>query len=456
MSDSSLQDDGGGNLKSIWDDPHVVKLPIEHSGQRQWKCLWCNLTFNQWNGTKAVYHLNRVKGYSIKPCSSHSIDECSKRRYEELMRILEAKRKRISNKRVANMVQFQPSAGDSSNESSEESVTTPTELVKVGSVWEDDKIKKWTDQKGQKFWRCFWCNQRFSQWNATKTIHHLNRRKGCDIKPCSAENMDEEHKTRYASLMVSLEAKRRKKNQKLQCNADQDESDDGGTSSPTNVPLSTSITPSSSPLPQYHTSGDSEQYCTVITSSPKSRKKRSRLDMESESESVPTSRLSLPHTMEPNHTTPSSDTNDENESANSQQLPSDPDTETVVSPPSAGPLNSIWDDNYVIRTRRPTGEKCWKCLWCSRVFSQHNATKAIYHVNQYRGNDIQPCTSRDIDEERKKQYRGLMEALKNKRKKQKLQRKGKDIFSSFVEKIIEQHEEEIANNLVNFIEDQKQ
>lgn len=380
------------------------------------------------------------------------------------------------------MVQFQPSAGDSSNESSEESVTTPTELVKVGSVWEDDKIKKWTDQKGQKFWRCFWCNQRFSQWNATKTIHHLNRRKGCDIKvrnnlvcglcaslnaisngyfflflqPCSAENMDEEHKTRYASLMVSLEAKRRKKNQKLQCNVDQDESDDSGTSTPTNVPLSTSITPSSSPLPQYHTSRESEQYCTVITSSPKSRKKRSRLDMESESDSMPPSRLSLPHTMETNHTTPSSDTNDENESGNSQQLPSDLDTETVVSPPSAGPLNSIWDDNYVIRTRRPTGEKCWKCLWCSRVFSQHNATKAIYHVNQYRGNDIQPCTSKDIDEERKKQYRGLMEALKNKRKKQKLQRKGKDIFSSFVEKIIEQHEEEIANNLVNFIKDQKQ
>lgn len=66
MSDTSVQDDGGGSVRSIWDDPHVVKLPVDSGGQRQWKCLWCGLTFNQWNGTKAVYHLNQVKGYSIK------------------------------------------------------------------------------------------------------------------------------------------------------------------------------------------------------------------------------------------------------------------------------------------------------------------------------------------------------------------------------------------------------
>ncbi|CAJ1966485.1 unnamed protein product [Cylindrotheca closterium] len=446
MSDSSIQDDVGGNhLKSIWDDPHVEKLPTEDDGQRQWKCLWCSLTFNQWNGTKAVYHLNQVKGYSIKPCASNAIDDDSKRRYSELMKILEAKRKRISNKRVANMIQYQPSS-DSSNESCEESVATPTEMVKVGSVWEDDKIMKWSDQKGQKFWRCLWCDQRFSQWNATKTIHHLNRRKGCDIKPCSAENMDEEHKIRYASLMVSLEAKRRKKTKKLQCNVEQDDSDEYTTSAAPLPPLSTSITPSSSPRPRY-TSGESGQYCTPITSSSSKKiqkKKRSRKDMESEP-TPPSGRvISLPTSAE--------STADEDEGDNTQEMPSDLDTKPVVSPPSIGPLNSIWDDNYVIRTRRPTGEKCWKCLWCNRVFSQHNATKAIYHVNQYRGNDIQPCTSKDIDEERKKQYKGLMEALKNKRKKQKLQRKGKDIFSSFVEKIIEQHEEEVANKLVNFIE----
>jgi hypothetical protein len=44
-----------------------------------------------------------------------------------------------------------------------------------------------------------------------------------------------------------------------------------------------------------------------------------------------------------------------------------------------------------------------------------------------------------------------MEALRNKRKKQKLQRKGKDLFASFVEKIVEQHDEEVANNLISII-----
>lgn len=152
-----------------------------------------------------------------------------------------------------------------------------------------------------------------------------------------------------------------------------------------------------------------------------------------------------------------------------------PDVQRVK--PSNGTLNSIWDDGHVIKTRKPTGEKCWECLWCQRQFSQWNATKAIYHVNQFRGNDIhvrsqhefvwylvsssfltftfllQPCTSRNIDKEHKRQYRGLMEALRNKRRKQKLQRKGKDVFSSFVEKIVEQHDEEVANNLINILGD---
>lgn len=261
------------------------------------------------------------------------------------------------------------------------------------------------------------------------------------VQPCSAENMDEEHLLRYAKLMVSLEAKRRKKNKKLQCNADQDDSDDClGTGSV--APLSTAITPSSSPPP--FDSKESEHLCRVInTSTPKARKKRSRKDVEVDTSSPEGRVISLSN---------STDSYDENK-IESRQLESDPDGKPFVPSPLSGPLNSIWDDNYVIRTRRPTGEKCWKCLWCNRVFSQHNATKAIYHVNQYRGNDIQPCTSKDIDEERKKQYKGLMEALKNKRKKQKLQRKGKDIFSSFVEKIIEQHEEEVANNVVDLIEE---
>jgi transposase-like protein len=70
MNDPSQEETITG-LKSIWEDEHVTKLPIIDGGQRQWKCLWCNNTFNQWNSTKAIYHLNRVKGYSIKVCRQH-------------------------------------------------------------------------------------------------------------------------------------------------------------------------------------------------------------------------------------------------------------------------------------------------------------------------------------------------------------------------------------------------
>jgi uncharacterized C2H2 Zn-finger protein len=62
---------------------------------------------------------------------------------------------------------------------------------------------------------------------------------------------------------------------------------------------------------------------------------------------------------------------------------------TNSQPPTKNPLTSIWDDDHVQREKTVTGEKFWKCLRCDRKFSQWNSTKAIYHVNQFTGCDIQ-------------------------------------------------------------------
>jgi hypothetical protein len=244
------------------------------------------------------------------------------------------------------------------------------------------------------------------------------------VKPCTSTRIDEEHKQQYEALLSLLDTKREQK-RKLESMETEN-----GVSSDTTLAV------------------------------------RDSNENESDNESALAVR--------------DSNENDSDKKRGLKQARVARDFSAMVetAKPSSATLNSIWDDGYVIKTRKPTGEKCWECVWCQRQFSQWNATKAIYHVNQFRGNDIQvrnmksplfclfsafltlsfssslqPCTSRYIDKEHKRQYRGLMEALRNKRKKQKLQRKGKDLFASFVEKIVEQHDEEVANNLISIIGD---
>lgn len=57
---------------------------INSNGKKQWRCLWCNSTFQQWNATKALLHVHRVTGNHIHRCKSRSIDEAHKKLYAEL------------------------------------------------------------------------------------------------------------------------------------------------------------------------------------------------------------------------------------------------------------------------------------------------------------------------------------------------------------------------------------
>jgi hypothetical protein len=44
-------------LEHIWDCPYIVKNP-----PTGWKCLWCSGVFVPVHATRALYHVNRIKG----------------------------------------------------------------------------------------------------------------------------------------------------------------------------------------------------------------------------------------------------------------------------------------------------------------------------------------------------------------------------------------------------------
>ena len=57
------------SIKSIWDDDQIEKLE-----DNQWKCLWCDVTFQGFNATKALAHVIGTKCMHIKRCTA-SIDQ---------------------------------------------------------------------------------------------------------------------------------------------------------------------------------------------------------------------------------------------------------------------------------------------------------------------------------------------------------------------------------------------
>ena len=57
---------------------------IDSKGQKQWKCLWCGLTYQTWNATKALYHVNKVKRSDISRCKSNAIDAAHRAVYARL------------------------------------------------------------------------------------------------------------------------------------------------------------------------------------------------------------------------------------------------------------------------------------------------------------------------------------------------------------------------------------
>ena len=76
------------------------------------------------------------------------------------------------------------------------------------SIWEDDMVEKFVDDKGKPKWKCLWCNKTFGSWSATKALYHVSKVAGKDVRACSSRRIDDFHQKRYSDLL-SLRSNKR-------------------------------------------------------------------------------------------------------------------------------------------------------------------------------------------------------------------------------------------------------
>lgn len=92
--------------------------------------------------------------------------------------------------------------------------------------------------------------------------------------------------------------------------------------------------------------------------------------------------------------------------------------DSVIAVPAVGStvelLNSIYDDDMVLKYCNANGKQMWNCKWCGLTFSGWNATKALHHVTKTPKQDIKICTVR-IDELHQERYKALLEANSKRR-----------------------------------------
>ena len=77
-------------IKSIWEDGQLEKLK-----NNQWKCLWCDVTFQGINATKALAHFIGTKSMHINRCLA-TIDQAHISRYKKLLKNKIAKKSLIN------------------------------------------------------------------------------------------------------------------------------------------------------------------------------------------------------------------------------------------------------------------------------------------------------------------------------------------------------------------------
>ena len=75
------------------------------------------------------------------------------------------------------------------------------------SIWDCEKLSKYTDKDGKKRWRCCWCGKSFGGWNATKAIAHVLRNTGQEISLCKAR-VSPEYRDLYVALSNRISKKR--------------------------------------------------------------------------------------------------------------------------------------------------------------------------------------------------------------------------------------------------------
>jgi hypothetical protein len=59
------------------------------------------------------------------------------------------------------------------------------------TIFGDTYCTKYQDEKGNRKWKCGWCDKDFSSWNATKALQHLTKQTKVHIQPCKGKISDE-------------------------------------------------------------------------------------------------------------------------------------------------------------------------------------------------------------------------------------------------------------------------
>ena len=59
------------SIKSIWDSEHIEKVGTKGQADEKWICGFCKTQFRKWNTSKAMYHVAKLSGHHIKPCSGN-------------------------------------------------------------------------------------------------------------------------------------------------------------------------------------------------------------------------------------------------------------------------------------------------------------------------------------------------------------------------------------------------
>ncbi len=59
-------------------------------------------------------------------------------------------------------------------------------LQPLKKIWDCDMIERGANARGDFIWTCKHCDQQFAGNNATKAVHHVLKKKGQNIKLCTA------------------------------------------------------------------------------------------------------------------------------------------------------------------------------------------------------------------------------------------------------------------------------
>ena len=113
--DASSPSTESKRLSIIWDDDKIQRY-TDNNGKNHWKCLWCGRSFQHWNATKALRHVNKQGGGDVRACKSTTMDSAHKAEYKRLF-------EKLNQRKIA---QAQLAAGR--KRSSEEYMETATEM----------------------------------------------------------------------------------------------------------------------------------------------------------------------------------------------------------------------------------------------------------------------------------------------------------------------------------------